>query len=287
MELYKKRQMQIRGEFPDVYQYEEIPEQLAVQLVYIIEEILEGKDKLAWSILKRIAQEFGLPGNIIDKNFKYNFYSELNSYSNILIRYSFSCQDIEITSSVFELCLCYASEELVEKFNRYCLENGFGLQFNDGQLIRIDNQFIHKEVVINALSVLNSGDFKGAQEEFLQAHNEYLHRNNQNALVNALKSIESTIKIICNKQHWQYNATDTIKKLLQICFDHQLIPDFWQSHMNGLRAILEGGVPTARNKLGGHGQGCEIVEVPDYLVAYVLHMTASTIVFLADAEKNI
>jgi hypothetical protein len=31
--------------------------------------------------------------------------------------------------------------------------------------------------------------------------------------------------------------------------------------------------------------GTEVVEVPGYIVAYALHMTASTIVFLAQADE--
>ena len=53
------------------------------------------------------------------------------------------------------------------------------------------------------------------------------------------------------------------------------------------RSMLESSVPTGRNKLSGHGQGSTPTTVPDYLVAYMLHMTASTIVFLAEAELSL
>jgi hypothetical protein len=49
--------------------------------------------------------------------------------------------------------------------------------------------------------------------------------------------------------------------------------------------MLESSVPTARNKTSGHGQGAAIQIVPDHLAAYVLHMTASTIVFLVKADE--
>ena len=39
--------------------------------------------------------------------------------------------------------------------------------------------------------------------------------------------------------------------------------------------------------LSGHGQGATPTTVPDHLVAYMLHTTASAIVFLAEAEKNL
>ena len=76
------------------------------------------------------------------------------------------------------------------------------------------------------------------------------------------------------------------KFLIEVCFDNGLIPSFWQSHYSSLRNLLESSVPTGRNKLSGHGQGTTPVSVPNHLVAYMLHMTASAIVFLAEAEEK-
>jgi hypothetical protein len=90
---------------------------------------------------------------------------------------------------------------------------------------------------------------------------------------------------ICAKRSWTHDPHATAKALLDVLFEKGLIPSFWSSHFSGLRATLEAGVPTGRNRLGGHGQGTEVVAVPVHLVAYVLHLTASAIVFLVEAEK--
>ena len=96
------------------------------------------------------------------------------------------------------------------------------------------------------------------------------------------------MKAICDKRCWQYDKDrSTAQALIKICFDNGLIPKFWEGHYSSLRSILESGVPTGRNKLGGHGQGTAPITVPDYLTAYMLHMTATTIVFLAEAEKEL
>jgi hypothetical protein len=71
-----------------------------------------------------------------------------------------------------------------------------------------------------------------------------------------------------------------------VCFDKELIPSFMQSQFDGLRAVLEGGVPTLRNKMGGHGQGEVPVPVPAYFASYMLHLTATTILFLVEANNN-
>ena len=70
-----------------------------------------------------------------------------------------------------------------------------------------------------------------------------------------LKAFESCIKSICKKRQWSYNEKDTIKRLIEIVFNEELIPTFMQSHFSGLRSALEAGVPTARNRQSGHGQG--------------------------------
>jgi hypothetical protein len=93
------------------------------------------------------------------------------------------------------------------------------------------------------------------------------------------------MKSICIKRRWPHDANATSKTLIQVLFDKNMVPPFWAQHFSALRATLESGVPTARNRLGGHGQGTEVVDVPTYLVAYVLHQTASAIVFLVEAEK--
>jgi hypothetical protein len=93
------------------------------------------------------------------------------------------------------------------------------------------------------------------------------------------------MKTICDKQLWSYQPGDTAKKLINVCFQNQLIPTYLQDQFSSLRQSLESGVPTVRNKLGGHGQGSQPIIVPQYFAAYQLHMTASTILFLVEAEK--
>ena len=96
------------------------------------------------------------------------------------------------------------------------------------------------------------------------------------------------MKAICDMRGWQYDKDrSTAKALIKICFDNELIPQIWESHYSTLRSLLESGVPTGRNKLGSHGQGTAPTSVPNYLAAYMLHMTATTIVFLAEAEKEL
>jgi hypothetical protein len=120
----------------------------------------------------------------------------------------------------------------------------------------------------------------------MRAHKHYREGKYKEAINEALKAFESTMKAICDHRKWKYDKNkDTAKTLLEILLREELVPSYLQNAFSGLRAVLEGAVPTARNRTSGHGQGAAPITVPDYFAAYVLHMTASNIVFLIEAHK--
>lgn len=59
-----------------------------------------------------------------------------------------------------------------------------------------------------------------------------------------------------------------------------------QNQFSSLRILLESGIPTVRNKEGGHGQGAEVSSIPEYLASYTLHLTATNLLFLAECEEE-
>ena len=178
-------------------------------------------------------------------------------------------------------------KEAVDELNARFREHGVGYQFESGEIIRVDSQILHEEAVKPALHVLCDRMYKGANDEYLNAHRHYRHGRYKESLTDCLKAFESVMKAICQKRQWQHDPRATAKGLLEVCFANDLIPQALQSHFGSLRAGLESGIPTVRNRLGAHGQGTEIVEVPEYLARYLIHLTATSILLLADAEKSL
>ena len=305
--LFSKRQKKLRGEVPDVYTYDEIPNPLRVQIVHIWQDAIGntndyhdsykgafGAYKLIVEVLCREYGLFKLPGA--------KDYGDRN-YLSELANFVLNEEDIERVIDSIELSFLVidrstrnydhlhrqradeAADQAIEELNARFQDHGVGFQFIDGEIIRIDSKLIHAEVVKPALLLLHEKEYAGAQAEFLKAHEHYRHGNSKEALTECLKAMESTMKAICSKRKWQYPPTATCSALIQICIGNGLIPSFWTQHFSALRSTLESGVPTARNKLGGHGQGSSVVTVPAHIVAYVLHMTAACLVFLIESEK--
>jgi AbiJ N-terminal domain 4 len=178
--------------------------------------------------------------------------------------------------------------EATEKLNMRFKEHAIGYRLEQGKIIRIDSEFLHAEAVEPALQLMYTQGYEGAFQEFMLAQKHYRQgpEHYDDCLTNCGKSLESVLKTICVKRSWAFDRNDTASKLLGIIFSYKLIPDYLQSHFGGLRATIEGGVPTIRNREGGHGSGEKPNDVPEYLAAYQLHLTASAIVFLIRANEN-
>jgi len=308
-ETFAKRMRKRRGDVPDVYTYDSVPEPLRVQIVHIMFEILGDPETYHFqygdgpkvrrvyeamsALLRKERGVFMLPpstsrhttcieeisNNILDEP----------DVEELLSTIEVVCRSIEIYASEHDYRYVSDAHEVAKEaiweINQRFQEHGVGYEYN-GQLIRIDNELVHAEAVKPALQLLGGKNYSGAQQEFLSGYEHYRQKNYEEALNDALKSLESTLKAIFDKRQWQYDADrDTCSKLIQIALDHDLIPRFWQAHFTALRTTLEAGVPTGRNKLGGHGQGATPRSVPPHLAAYVLHMTASAIVFLVKSEE--
>lgn len=180
-----------------------------------------------------------------------------------------------------------SQDDAISELNHRFKEHGIGFQFESNEIIRLDSTFLHSEVIKPTLTLLSSPIYKGANEEFLKAHEHYRHGRNKECLNECLKAFESVMKAICKKHKWPFTDNDTAKKLIETCFSKELVPSYLQSQFTSLRSVLESGIPTIRNRLGGHGQGPEKITVEDYLAGYALNLTAANRLFLISAEKEI
>ena len=284
-DIFSKRQKRERGQVPDVYQYEDIPQPLRVQIVHILRDALwEEYDLDPYEIIHKVlCREYGVfrLGESYDSDYEAVF--------NFFLRTT----EIEKAIDVIEVSLGHPEirpsniHDAIAELNYRFQEHGVGYQYESGKIIRVDSQLIHSEVVQPAMRMLSDPIYEGANAEFLSAHEHYRERRYKECLNDCLKAFESCLKAICEKRGWDYKPTDNAKRLIDIVFAQGLIPNFMQSHFSALRNTLESGVPTVRNRLSGHGQGSQEVPVPESIAGYALHLTASNILLLARANDEL
>jgi hypothetical protein len=273
---------------PDVYVYGELPPFLRKQISDIFRECIgfscPSWDEVAY-IMDREISSFSL-----DSDEPYVDCMEYLQRSN----------DVDGILSFIELCarvmanfasepgLRYGDEDPAEglvELNERFLRAGVRYQFENGQIIRVDGQYVHAEVVKDALRLLSEPGFREANAEFMKAHCHLREGNLRDCNTAALRTMENVLKVICDARGWSYQKGDTVERLIAVVGRQRLFPDYLGGYFDNLIGAMKGGVPKIRDRQGGHGAAPGDDPVPDHIAAFALHLTAANIVMLVKAHQ--
>lgn len=126
----------------------------------------------------------------------------------------------------------------------------------DGEFFKLDSDFLGIRLAAEAHDVLAANRFAGAANEYAKARQELALHDVKDAIIQAGKSFESTMQIMTGMKH--SNADGLIRTMLkQGYFD-----DLPETIRQGFAEQVMKTLPFLRNKLAGHGQGAQIIEVP-------------------------
>lgn len=299
-DLYSSRN---KPKYPELYQYTKASNKLRKQLVHIVADSIGVNVGDRWSgttnsqrvysdMFLILAKEYGVFEMHGHNQGSFQWFErhiqDAKTTEQFLDILELTCKhiDIVVRNDIYGFKdsdgIRQEPDEALKEINERMKRDGFGFEYTNGQLIRVDSQYVHTEVVKPALSILDN--HKGAREEFLSAHEHYRHNKYEECLVDCNKAFESLMKSIYAKRGWEYQKTATAKKLIRVGLDNGLIPTYLQEQFNNFSSLLESGIPTIRNKEAGHGQGESVRNVPEPLVKYALHLTATNVVFLGDCE---
>jgi AbiJ N-terminal domain 4 len=299
-ELYSLREKRLsNSETKEVYRYKNFPDAFFEQVIHIWHDTLgcepyginllvdENWFHLYTELENYICREKGFRSlgkgdnsyhrcvNYLRSMISLNEQLDLIEYSFRLVqKYSYRVRDVNNHPAIKEL-------------NKRLQQHSLGYAFVSGQIIRMDTEYAHKEIVLPAINFISHKKFTGAEEEFLKAHEHYRHGKFKEAINEALKALESTLKTICKANRIEFPPNCTSNGLLNKVFESGLVAPELKSHFTSIRSCLESGVPTIRNKKAGHGQGVQVETVPEHFVQFALHSTAVAISFLiAEFHSN-
>ena len=304
LDLYSNRKRIAEGKMPDVFVYDELPEKLRHQIIHIWKDAIgdydvsyeygnlpRGNNKGWEYIHDTVTYGHGLPELSDDRRMNdrcANYLCKASVDDALdLIQVSFDYIDKHVrnfdynarTYSIIKLTANAAIEEL----NACFLFAGVGYQFENGEIIRVDSELIHNEIVRPALHYLNQPGFEVPRDEFMTAHEHYRAGEMKAAIVDANNAFESTLKKICDQRDWKYKKGVRAVDLLKLVREKGLLPDHLGKSFEQLAATLKSGLPVLRNEEGAHGQGPKPRETPRYVAAYALHLAAVNILFLVEA----
>ena len=146
------------------------------------------------------------------------------------------------------------------------------------QIIRRDSEAIHETVIQPTLTLLGNPTFKTANEEFLDALKDFRNGNYRDSIVKCGSSLESVMKIICDRKGWSYQQTDTASALLKNILPRTNLDLYFEQPI-----IL---IATIRNRLSkAHGAGTQQKTVSKHVANYVINATASAILLLVEETQ--
>ena len=303
-DLFSKRQQKVHPEAPGVHEYAQIPRPLRVQIVHILRDLfghevtydLNGCLEAFGEIEQTLCREYALC-NLSEEPADLTTSPDVRVI-DFLLREADQEKVLDVIEVSFRLLTRLRSspewqsripqekiDRAVTELNARFREYGIGYQYENGEMVRVESQFIHAEVVKPALALLTAKEYAEANAEFLKALGHYRKGETKECLNECLKTFESTMKAICTKRKWAVKSKDTAKDLIDVCLNHGLTPPLIHSHIRGVRATLARGIPSIRNGRHGHGRELELMDVPPHYARYMLHLTAATVQFFIESEK--
>jgi AbiJ N-terminal domain 4/HEPN domain len=284
IETYSERKRRLeKGDGPDVYSYDQIPPALRQQILHVIGDGFSLIDRevrqTRWYVLQnQISRAEG------QKNLG-GFGNQMDC--EMWLAGCTTDQVLDMVEIACNMILDDGGDEQIDEINHYFRKHGVGYRFEGSQIIRIDSQFVHSEVVKPAIDYLTSDvAFDVANKDFMLAHEHYRDGKNKDAVVAANRAFESTLKAICTKKGWPYAKNARATDLIKIVRQHGLFPDYLDNVFDNFIAAMKSGLPGIRNNAGGHGSAPGTSEVPEYIASYAIHLSAVNIILAIEASKE-
>ena len=139
----------------------------------------------------------------------------------------------------------------------------------DGEFFELDRDFVGARLAATAHDALAANHFAGAADEYAKSRRELCLGEVKDSILHAGKSFESVLKVITGLDN--ANANKLIDEMVNQGFFDDLPSDIRPGFKHNVMTVL----PFLRNKLGGHGQGADVVEVPETYGVLAIQLAAT------------
>jgi HEPN domain-containing protein len=165
-----------------------------------------------------------------------------------------------------------------DEMNECFEEEESDLRILQGEIFKIDEELLKQRSLSSAMSIAEKGGFSGALEELREALKDYTTQDHKGAIHNAAKAVESVIKKILNKESGTYQPL--VKELFGTGF-YENIPDECRSPF---QEVVFAPLAAMRNRMGGHGQGGNAVEIPRQYAELAVNLASAYVKFLIEQQ---
>ena len=168
-----------------------------------------------------------------------------------------------------------------QEINRILREENVAWRMSDGEVFKLDSEFLDIEVLARTEELLKENAYKGALDEFREARNDLTAGETREAIAKAQAAFESTMKTILEV------SSGTAAELIRGLGDRGFFEDLPEETRAAFGEQVLKSLPTMGNRLGRHGQGADVVEVPRHYAELAVHLAGTFIHYLVERELEI
>lgn len=158
------------------------------------------------------------------------------------------------------------------EINRVFEEESSVWRFIGDSFVKIDSNFAG-EILRSTNDLLDGAGYAGAQAEFREAQTDLSAGDTKGAIRNACSAFESAMKTLLGEE--KGTANDLAKRLK----DEGYLDDLPESVRSSFAPQVLMALPFLGNRLGRHGQGATVVEVPQCYAELAVHLSGAFISF--------
>jgi hypothetical protein len=146
------------------------------------------------------------------------------------------------------------------------------------QVVLKEHRLTHAESVAPVLHLLTSPEYASANAEFLDALQDYRHRDYCDCLTKCGSAFESVMKVVCDKNKWPYKHTDIAATLIDTIVSRSGMEPFFTQPL-----ML---IATLRNRLSkAHGAGTQAKTVSAAVAQFAVSATAAAILLIVGEAR--
>jgi hypothetical protein len=190
------------------------------------------------------------------------------------VRRAYPAQVFDVVELFFEELQPSSDRYVFQKeLNDVLEEEAVDWRLTDGRFFKVDSEFLATQVIARTYELLKAEGFEGALDEFNEARKDLDAGDSKGAVHNACKSFESVLKSILGRGSG--NASVLIRELTTTDFYSTVPQEVGKAF--GEQVLMS--LPFLRNRLGGHGQGEAVIDVPKHYAELAVNLSACLMVF--------
>jgi AbiJ N-terminal domain 4 len=212
--IFARRKRAASGKATDVYSYDTVPTGLRVQVIHILAEAIGPSFDSSYSsppgrevcnqlvrLFRKEKKTFHLTDGDTNDPQKEFFNWLLNENDSDLclsgIEVALRMIDSYVRENyyLFKDYVSLSTSDAIAEFNARFQEAAIGYQYEGGDIIQVDSQLLHAEVVVPTLRLIADSKFKSVDEEYRKAHAAFRAGEFENCIVDCGKAFESALKL--------------------------------------------------------------------------------------------